>query len=35
MTTIFAIVGIIILAKVALTVAEMIDYGEKEGIVKI
>lgn len=34
MTTIFAIVGFIILAGVALTVAEMIDYGEKEGIVK-
>lgn len=34
MTTIFAIVGFIILAKVTLTVAEMIDYGKKEGIVK-
>jgi hypothetical protein len=34
MTTICAIVAIIILAKVTLTVAEMINFGRKEGIVK-
>jgi hypothetical protein len=34
MTTILTIAAIIILAKVTLAVANLIDYGKKEGIVK-
>jgi hypothetical protein len=34
MTTIFTIVAIIVLAKVTLAIAEMINFGRKEGIVK-